>query len=136
MTAALLTCLALAVPCSHREGTRHPITPQPRGGPALVETPIETGQRLAQRAGWMGREWACLATLGNRESGWTVEKWNRAGSGAYGVGQALPASKMAAYGADYMTSARTQILWFLAYVKARYGTPCNALAHSFAAGWY
>lgn len=91
---------------------------------------------MAAARGWTGREWVCLYTIGNRESGWTVVKWNRAGSGAYGIGQALPASKMASFGRDYMTSATTQIRWFLSYVSGRYGTPCNALAWWNGNGYY
>lgn len=91
---------------------------------------------MAARRGWTGSEWLCLYTIGNRESGWTVVKWNRAGSGAYGIGQALPASKMASFGRDYMTSAVTQVRWMLSYVAARYGTPCHALEIWNAQGSY
>lgn len=91
---------------------------------------------MAERRGWVKEQWVCLYNLANRESGWTVQKWNRAGSGAYGIGQALPASKMARYGRDYMTSARTQVRWMLAYISGRYGSPCAAWAHSEAHGYY
>lgn len=97
---------------------------------------METGKRMAARRGWTGSEWVCLYIIGNRESGWTVEKWNRAGSGAYGIGQALPASKMARYGRDYMTSAITQVRWMLSYVSGRYGTPCDALSWWNSNGYY
>jgi hypothetical protein len=57
-----------------------------------------------------------------RESGWVATKYNYRGSGAYGLGQALPASKMAAFGADYMTNPITQLKWANAYALGRYGS--------------
>jgi hypothetical protein len=59
-----------------------------------------------------------------------------ASSGAYGIPQALPGSKMATAGADWETNAATQINWGLGYVNGRYGSPCGAWAHSESAGWY
>ena len=59
-----------------------------------------------------------------------------ASSGAYGIPQALPGSKMATAGADWETNAATQIEWGLGYVQGRYGTPCGAWAHSQDVGWY
>lgn len=80
----------------------------------------------------------CLRTLAWHESGWNHLKWNMGGSGAYGIGQALPPSKMAAYGPDHMTNPRTQIRWMMAYVRQRYGSACGALAHfnSTSPHWY
>jgi len=69
-------------------------------------------------------EFPCLDNIWTRESGWTVTAQNA--SGAYGIPQALPGDKMASAGADWQTSATTQIRWGLGYIKARYGTPCNA----------
>ena len=56
--------------------------------------------------------------------------------GAYGLGQALPASKMAVAGADYMTDPRTQLRWLVIYADSTYGSPCGAWAHEAAAGTY
>lgn len=64
-----------------------------------------------------------------RESGWGVTKYNYAGSGAYGLGQALPASKMAKYGSDYMTNPVTQLKWANAYATSRYGSWAGAYSH-------
>ena len=61
---------------------------------------------------------------------------SNASSGAYGIPQALPAGKMASAGADWRTSARTQIAWGLSYIDSRYGSPCSAWSHSQAHGWY
>ncbi|MFC6355263.1 aggregation-promoting factor C-terminal-like domain-containing protein [Luethyella okanaganae] len=85
--------------------------------------------------GWGTTEFDCLVSLWSKESGWRVNAYN-ASSGAYGIPQALPGSKMATAGADWETSAATQIEWGLGYVSGRYGTPCGAWAHSQDAGWY
>ena len=68
----------------------------------------------------------------DHESGWGVTKWNYGGSGAYGLGQALPATKMAKFGADYMTNPITQLKWANAYAKGTYGSWANAYAHCVA----
>ena len=104
--------------------------------PANQLTPLEVGRALSQRAGWTGTQWECLVTLWSRESGWVPTKKNYAGSGAYGIPQALPGHKMASAGRDWRTNPATQILWGLGYVKARYGSPCGALSHSNQNGWY
>lgn len=77
----------------------------------------------------------CLLWLWNRESGWRTNAYN-AGSGAYGIPQALPGSKMATAGADWRTNYQTQVNWGLQYITARYGTTCAAWAHSQSRGWY
>ena len=69
------------------------------------------------------------------ESGWSVTAANP-GSGAFGIPQALPGSRMASAGPDWQTSAATQIKWGLQYIKGTYGSPCAAWAHSQATGWY
>jgi hypothetical protein len=61
---------------------------------------------------------------------------NYEGSGAYGIPQSLPASKMRAAGADYMTNPATQIKWGLNYIRGRYGNPAGALAFHNANNWY
>ena len=85
--------------------------------------------------GWSQGEFSCLVSLWNRESGWRADAYN-AGSGAYGIPQSLPGSKMASAGSDWRTSAATQINWGLGYIAARYGTPCGAWAHSESVNWY
>lgn len=84
--------------------------------------------------GWGDDQYSCLVSLWNRESGWRVNAANP--SGAYGIPQALPGSKMSSAGADWETNANTQIEWGLGYITGRYGTPCGAWAHSEDAGWY
>lgn len=80
-------------------------------------------------------EYNCLVSLWNRESGWNVYA-NNSSSGAYGIPQALPGSKMASAGADWATNPTTQISWGLSYIQGRYSTPCGAWAHSENNGWY
>ena len=77
----------------------------------------------------------CLHKLWTKESDWKTTATN-ASSGAYGVVQSLPATKMASAGADYMTNYRTQINWGLNYVKERYASPCGALNFHYAHNWY
>jgi resuscitation-promoting factor RpfB len=97
---------------------------------------VALGKQMAAAAGWTGTQWSCLDALWTRESGWQTEVWNYGGSGAYGIPQALPASKMAAAGPDYMTNPATQISWGLTYIASRYGTPCGAWSHETSANWY
>ncbi|WP_375406454.1 hypothetical protein [uncultured Amnibacterium sp.] len=87
--------------------------------------------------GWSGGQMSCLTRLWNIESGWSWNAYN-ASSGAYGIPQALPASKMAAAGGDWTTSSRTQIDWGLGYIQARYSSPCGALSFetSHVPYWY
>nr|WP_062389410.1 G5 domain-containing protein [Demequina iriomotensis] len=92
-------------------------------------------QMAADMYGWSGDEWSCLDALWARESGWNPNAHNPY-SGAHGIPQALPGSKMASAGADWATNPATQIAWGLGYIKARYGTPCGAWGHSQSTGWY
>ena len=85
--------------------------------------------------GWGDDQWGCLERLWQKESGWNERAMNRY-SGAYGIPQALPGSKMASAGSDWQINAATQIAWGLGYIKGRYGTPCGAWGHSQSTGWY
>jgi hypothetical protein len=79
-------------------------------------------------------EFPCLDNIWTRESGWRYNAENA--SGAYGIPQALPGSKMASAGADWQTNPATQIRWGLGYIKGRYGTPCDAWSYWQAHGYY
>ncbi|MDQ1597246.1 MAG: hypothetical protein QOI70_670 [Microbacteriaceae bacterium] len=92
------------------------------------------GHQMVLARGWGEDQYSCLVSLFNRESGWRVNAANP--SGAYGIPQALPGSKMASAGADWATNPATQITWGLGYITGRYGTPCGAWAHSQNTGWY
>ena len=85
--------------------------------------------------GWGTAEFTCLVQLWQRESGWRVSAYN-ASSGAYGIPQSLPGSKMQTAGDDWQTNPATQITWGLGYIASRYGTPCGAWAHSEEHNWY
>jgi murein DD-endopeptidase MepM/ murein hydrolase activator NlpD len=84
--------------------------------------------------GWTG-QFGCLNSLWNRESKWNYQAANPS-SGAYGIPQALPGSKMSSAGSDWRTNPVTQMKWGLGYIADRYGTPCGAWAHSQSSGWY
>jgi hypothetical protein len=81
-----------------------------------------------------GSQYSCLVSLWNRESGWRWDAENA--SGAYGIPQSLPGSKMASAGSDWRTNPATQIKWGLTYISQIYGTPCGAWSHEESSGWY
>ena len=84
--------------------------------------------------GFSPSDFSCIDAIWTQESGWNVHAANP--SGAYGIPQSLPGSKMASAGPDWQNNAATQIKWGLGYIKASYGTPCNAEAFKFSHGWY
>jgi uncharacterized protein YabE (DUF348 family) len=108
--------------------------------PASI-APVEPGTARAiahdmvLARGWDESQFACLDELWSRESGWRVNASNSS-SGAYGIPQALPGSKMASAGADWQSNPATQITWGLGYITDRYGSPCDAWAFFQARGWY
>ena len=75
---------------------------------------------------WGAKQFTCLKRLWTRESHWNFQAHNYR-SGAHGIPQALPATKMEIVATDWRTNPITQIKWGLSYIKARYETPCNAL---------
>jgi len=85
--------------------------------------------------GWGSGEFSCLSQLWQKESGWNYQSYNSS-SGAAGIPQALPGTKMASAGSDWASNAATQISWGLGYIKSTYGTPCSAWAHSESVGYY
>jgi tape measure domain-containing protein len=107
------------------------------GGPLLNLGNVAMGQLAAAAQGWIGAQWDALYKLWMNESGWNELAMNPI-SGAYGIPQALPAIKMASAGADWLTSALTQIMWGIQYIKTRYGDPIRALAfwQSQSPHWY
>ena len=94
-----------------------------------------TALQMVTDRGWDDAQYNCLVSLWNKESGWNMYASNKS-SGAYGIPQSLPGSKMASAGADWATNAATQITWGLGYISGRYQTPCGAWTHSQAVGWY
>ncbi|RPF26112.1 G5 domain-containing protein [Georgenia muralis] len=132
-----------------RVGTKAP-EPEPTPAPAAAASsapapapaaatysgdPRALGRELAAARGWGADQFSCLDALWTKESNWNPLAKNPS-SGAYGIPQSLPASKMATVGADYLTNPATQITWGLNYIGDRYGTPCAAWSQSQAVNWY
>lgn len=109
-------------------GRMPPLSPLPRAG---------TGLRGRSRGAiWLDRaKLDRLVKLWTRESSWLWYAEN-ASSGAYGIPQSLPGSKMAAFGANWRDDAAVQIDWGLSYIAQRYGSPSKAWEHSEQVGWY
>jgi hypothetical protein len=80
-------------------------------------------------------QFQCFSNIVSHESGWNYKAVN-ASSGAYGLFQALPDSKMVSAGADWQTNPATQIKWGLNYMNSRYGSPCEAWSFWQANHWY
>ncbi len=117
-----------------------PAAPVPSGAPAASGDNSPAGAQATAASmlggyGWGDDQFSCLVSLWNKESGWNYQASNGS-SGAYGIPQALPGSKMASAGGDWQTSAATQIRWGLGYISGRYGSPCGAWGHSQSVGWY
>jgi hypothetical protein len=82
-----------------------------------------------------GGQFQCFSNIVSRESGWNYQATN-ASTGAYGLVQALPGSKMSSAGSDWKTNPKTQIKWGLNYMNSRYHSPCQAWDYWQANGWY
>lgn len=113
-----------------------------RSGPAVGgeenlsdQDPRAVAEALLSSYGWSSSEMSCLDPLWMGESGWRVNAENSS-SGAYGIPQSLPGSKMATAGADWRTNPVTQIQWGLGYIQERYGSPCGAWGFKQGHGWY
>jgi hypothetical protein len=112
--------------------------PQPaptQAAPVPSGSPQQIAMSMLGSYGWSSGQFSCLDSLWNEESGWNVFASNPT-SGAYGIPQALPGSKMASAGPDWQSDAATQIRWGLGYIQSIYGSPCGAWAHEQADGWY
>ncbi len=107
----------------------------PPAPPVSAGTAEAIAQSLMPDYGFsVADEWDPLYDLWEAESGWDVTAENA--SGAYGIPQALPGSKMASAGPDWQTDATTQIKWGLGYIQETYGTPAAAWEHEEEFGWY
>lgn len=127
VAAAAVTTLAAPAPANattsaHRT-SRH----------AWYET--HNGARAYARRQTRQRQFNCLDSLWKRESSWRVHAHNPS-SGAYGIPQANPGSKMGSAGSDWRSNGHTQVSWGLHYIRQQYGTPCRAWSHSQHTGWY
>jgi hypothetical protein len=117
-----------------------PSTKPPDFGPIPTSCAEYTGNvaigcTLLLKAGFGLDQMTCLKNLWQKESGWNEKSYNKS-TGAGGIPQALPFSKIAVYGADYKTNPATQIEWGLNYIKNKYTNPCRAWSNWQAKGWY
>jgi len=92
-------------------------------------------QILKNKYGYGDADFDCFNNIIIRESMWDIDATNPS-SGAYGIPQALPGSKMASAGSDWRTNPATQITWAIGYMEDRYGSPCAAWSFKRANGWY
>ena len=107
-----------------------------RGYEPGVTDPREIARQIMKnKFGYDDDEYSCFNNIIIRESMWKINATNPS-SGAYGIPQALPGSKMASAGSDWRTNPATQIIWALGYIKDRYGSPCEAWSFKRAKGWY
>jgi hypothetical protein len=112
-----------------QQTTAQPATSAPSGSPQQI------AEQMLSQFGWSSSQFSCLQPLWALESGWNIYASNPS-SGAYGIPQALPGSKMASAGPDWQSDAATQIRWGLSYIQGTYGSPCAAWSHEEADGWY
>ncbi len=103
--------------------------------PSITDPREIARQIMLNKYGWGADEFACYDHIIMRESRWNPYADNPTSS-AYGIPQALPGRRMAAFGADWRTNPVTQIRWGLDYVDDRYGTPCRAWSFKRGHGWY
>jgi hypothetical protein len=113
-------------------------TPKPKTIKTTGTVSVIRGARFAKAYAMQrlnATQFDCLNALWRSESGWRWNALNRS-SGAYGIPQALPGSKMRTAGADWRTNPITQVRWGLRYINGRYGSPCKAWTFKKARGWY
>jgi hypothetical protein len=107
-----------------------------RGYQPGVTDPREIARQIMKnKFGYDDDDYSCFNNIIIRESRWQIDATNPS-SGAYGIPQALPGSKMASAGSDWRTNPATQIIWSLGYMKDRYGSPCAAWSFKRSHGWY
>jgi len=122
---------------AQQSSAQRPVSQQAPGAaaPASSGSVQSTARSMLGSFGWSSSQFSCLQPLWAGESGWSVTASNPS-TGAYGIPQALPGSKMASAGPDWQTNAAAQIRWGLGYIESTYGSPCAAWSHEQADGWY
>jgi hypothetical protein len=126
---------AAAQQATQQQTAQQTTTAQQPAASAPSGSPQQIAQQMLSQFGWSSGQFSCLQPLWALESGWNVYASNPS-SGAYGIPQALPGSKMASAGPDWQSDAATQIRWGLTYIQGTYGSPCAAWSHEEADGWY
>ena len=119
---------------AQQQAARQTAAQQPAAS-APSGSPQQIAEQMLSQFGWSSGQFSCLQPLWAQESGWNIYASNPS-SGAYGIPQALPGSKMASAGPDWQGNAATQIRWGLTYIQGTYGSPCAAWSHEQADGWY
>lgn len=99
-----------------------------------AKSPSGSPKQIARQIIGNETQFQCFSNIVEKESGWNVHAQNP--SGAYGLVQALPGSKMASAGPDWRNNAATQVKWGLKYMKDRYGSPCGAWSFWQSNNWY
>ncbi|MFC5215101.1 transglycosylase SLT domain-containing protein [Streptomyces coerulescens] len=107
---------------------------------SAADFPVQSSYSISQiqsmaRSMVPGDQFQCFSNIVDHESDWNYQAVNPS-SGAYGLFQALPGSKMSSVGADWQTNPATQIKWGLNYMNDRYGSPCGAWDFWQANNWY
>ena len=118
-----------AAEAASRSAARGPVSLAPQASYTVAEV-----QALARQIIPSG-QFQCFSNIVDHESTWNYRAQNPS-SGAYGLVQSLPGSKMASVGADWATNPVTQIKWGLNYMNVRYGSPCGAWSYWQAHGNY
>ncbi|WP_204122022.1 phage tail tape measure protein [Levilactobacillus sp. 244-2] len=103
-------------------------------GSGSSAAPTGSHKHWLKQAGIPESWWSATNEIISAESGWNPKAHNA--SGAYGLPQSLPASKMASAGSDWRTNPITQLKWYKSYINSRYGGISKALAFRHAHGWY
>ena len=125
-----------STPVQHRKSGEGK-APHPTTRPATASHGTTTGESARSIAAAVvpSGQLSCFSEIISHESGWNVHAVNPS-SGAYGLPQALPGSKMASSGSDWRDDADTQIRWALRYMDSRYGSPCSAWSFWEDHHWY
>jgi hypothetical protein len=131
--AAAAAAKAAAEAAAEAESSSSSTSSRP-GAPSNPSAAQAIARDMLLARGWGDDQFGCLVELWNHESGWNVYASNP--SGAYGIPQALPGSKMATAGPNWESDPATQISWGLGYITGRYGTPCGAWDAFNSQGWY
>ncbi|WP_416964818.1 lytic transglycosylase domain-containing protein [Streptomyces sp. Agncl-13] len=111
-----------------------------KAGSSSSSFPVQSSYTVAQIQSMAASmvpsgQYQCFSNIVDHESSWNYRAVN-ASSGAYGLFQALPGSKMSSVGSDWQTNPATQIKWGLNYMDSRYGSPCEAWSFWQANNWY
>ena len=113
---------------------------QSKASRSSADFPVQSSYTIAQiqamaRQMVPADQFQCFSNIVDHESSWNYRAVNPS-SGAYGLFQALPGSKMSSVGADWQTNPATQIKWGLNYMNERYDSPCGAWSFWQANHWY